>query len=54
MPRYADLTPRQFATALHARRAPLLPVLPPRLLGLLHDIRQRAGMAGKLHSLAGH
>jgi 2-polyprenyl-6-methoxyphenol hydroxylase-like FAD-dependent oxidoreductase len=54
VPRYADLTPRQFATALHARRAPLLPGLPPRLLCQLHDLRQRTGMAGKLRSLAGH
>jgi anthraniloyl-CoA monooxygenase len=38
--RYDGLTPRQFATALHARRAPLLPKLPPRLFCHLHDVRQ--------------
>jgi 2-polyprenyl-6-methoxyphenol hydroxylase-like FAD-dependent oxidoreductase len=40
VPRYADLTPRQFATALHGRRTRLLPELPPRLFCLLHDIRR--------------
>jgi 2-polyprenyl-6-methoxyphenol hydroxylase-like FAD-dependent oxidoreductase len=40
LPRYADLTPSQFASVLHARRAPLLPKLPPRLFCRLHDIRQ--------------
>jgi len=53
VPRYADLTPRQFATVLHARRAPLLPKLPPRLSFRLHDVRRRLGMGGKLRSFAG-
>jgi 2-polyprenyl-6-methoxyphenol hydroxylase-like FAD-dependent oxidoreductase len=53
VPRYADLTPRQFAAVLHARRAPLLPRLPPGLFCQLHDIRQRLGTGGKLRSLAG-
>lgn len=52
--RYTDLSPRQFAAVLHARRAPLLPKLPPRLFCLLHDLRQhsrainmvRGGLAG--------
>ena len=43
VPRYTDLSSRHFATVLHARRAPLLPKLPPRLFCLLHDIRQRSG-----------
>ena len=53
VPRYADLTPRQFATALHARHAPLLAKLPPRLSCQLYDIRRRLGMTGVLRSLAG-
>jgi 2-polyprenyl-6-methoxyphenol hydroxylase-like FAD-dependent oxidoreductase len=48
VPRYADLTPRQFATALDARRAPLLPKLPPRVLCGLQGIRRHFGPAGKL------
>lgn len=42
VPRYTDLPSRHFATVLHARRAPLLPRLPPRLFCLLHDIRRRS------------
>jgi 2-polyprenyl-6-methoxyphenol hydroxylase-like FAD-dependent oxidoreductase len=53
IPRYADLTPGQFATVLHGRRAPLLPRLPPRLFCQLHDIRRCFGLATKLPSLAG-
>jgi 2-polyprenyl-6-methoxyphenol hydroxylase-like FAD-dependent oxidoreductase len=53
VPRYADLTPRQFAALLHARHAPLLQKLPSRLSGRLLDIRQRAGLAGQPRSLAG-
>jgi 2-polyprenyl-6-methoxyphenol hydroxylase-like FAD-dependent oxidoreductase len=53
VPRYADLTPRQFAAALHARRAALLPRLPPRTCCQLHDVRRRLGMAGEPRSLAG-
>ena len=44
VPRYTDLSPRQFAAVLHARRAPLLPKLPPRLFCLLHDLRQRSSV----------
>jgi 2-polyprenyl-6-methoxyphenol hydroxylase-like FAD-dependent oxidoreductase len=39
VPQYTDLTPRQFATVLHDRRARLLPQLPPRLFCVLHDLR---------------
>jgi 2-polyprenyl-6-methoxyphenol hydroxylase-like FAD-dependent oxidoreductase len=53
VPRYADLTPGQFAAALHARRAALLPRLPPRPLCQLHDVHRRLGMAGEPRSLAG-
>jgi 2-polyprenyl-6-methoxyphenol hydroxylase-like FAD-dependent oxidoreductase len=53
VPRYADLTPRQFAAALHARRAALLPRLPPRTGCRLHDVRRRLGMSGEPRSLAG-
>jgi 2-polyprenyl-6-methoxyphenol hydroxylase-like FAD-dependent oxidoreductase len=53
VPRYADLTPRQFAAALHARRAALLPRLPPRTGCRLHDVRRRLGMAGERLGMAG-
>jgi 2-polyprenyl-6-methoxyphenol hydroxylase-like FAD-dependent oxidoreductase len=53
LPRYAGLTPRQFATVLHARRAPLLPKLPPRLFCHLHDLRQRFAALDKLRALCG-
>jgi 2-polyprenyl-6-methoxyphenol hydroxylase-like FAD-dependent oxidoreductase len=53
VPRYADLSPRQFATALHARRSALLPRLPPRLFCGLHDVPRWLGTAGELRSLAG-
>jgi 2-polyprenyl-6-methoxyphenol hydroxylase-like FAD-dependent oxidoreductase len=53
VPRYADLTPRLFAAALHARRAALLPRLPPRTGCRLLDVRGRLGMAGEPRSLAG-
>lgn len=52
VPRYADLTPSQFATALHARRAPLLPKLPPRLFSHLHTLRRHVGAIDKLRGLA--
>jgi 2-polyprenyl-6-methoxyphenol hydroxylase-like FAD-dependent oxidoreductase len=53
IPRYADLTPGQFATVLHARRSALPQKLPPRLFCQLHGIGRQLGMATKLHSLAG-
>jgi hypothetical protein len=53
VPRYADLTPRQFATAVHARRTPLLPKLPPRLYCQLRAVGRTFGVAGKPRSLAG-
>jgi 2-polyprenyl-6-methoxyphenol hydroxylase-like FAD-dependent oxidoreductase len=53
VPRYADLTPRLFAAALHARRAALLPGLPPRTGGGLLEVRRRLGLAGEPRSLAG-
>ena len=42
VPRYADLSPRQFAAVLHARRARQLPKLPPRLFCLLNELRRRS------------
>jgi 2-polyprenyl-6-methoxyphenol hydroxylase-like FAD-dependent oxidoreductase len=51
--RYAELTPRQFATVLRARRAALPTVLPPRLYCGLHGIRRSLGLADELRSLAG-
>jgi 2-polyprenyl-6-methoxyphenol hydroxylase-like FAD-dependent oxidoreductase len=53
MPRYAHLSPGQFATVLHSRRAPLLPHLPPRLFCGLHSARQRLGPLNALRALAG-
>lgn len=53
VPRYADLPPRQFAAAVHARRVPLLPSLPPRLAAQLHAIGRSFGVAGEPRSLAG-
>jgi anthraniloyl-CoA monooxygenase len=50
VPRYTDLSTRQFATVLHARRAPLLPKLPPRLFCLLHDLRQRSSAVNTARS----
>jgi 2-polyprenyl-6-methoxyphenol hydroxylase-like FAD-dependent oxidoreductase len=51
--RYADLTPRQFASAVYTRRARLLPSLPPRLACQLHAIGRSFGAAGEPRSLAG-
>jgi 2-polyprenyl-6-methoxyphenol hydroxylase-like FAD-dependent oxidoreductase len=52
MPRYADLLPDQFATVLHARRAPLLPKLPPRLFCLLQALRERFAVVDTCRSIA--
>ena len=52
VPRYADLTPPQFARVLHSRRAPLLPVLPPRLFCLLNEVRHRFGTVDRLRAFA--
>jgi 2-polyprenyl-6-methoxyphenol hydroxylase-like FAD-dependent oxidoreductase len=52
VPRYTRLKPGQFARVLHSRRAPLLPLLPPRLFCLLHDVRRRVGMVDRLRNLA--
>lgn len=38
--RYIDLEPRQFTVLLHARRSPLLPLLPPRLFYQLQRAAQ--------------
>jgi 2-polyprenyl-6-methoxyphenol hydroxylase-like FAD-dependent oxidoreductase len=52
VPRYTRLPPEQFARVLHARRAPLLPVLPPRVFCLLDDARKRFAMLDRLRALA--
>ncbi len=39
--RYAHLKPDDFSMVLHSRRAPLLPVLPPRLFCQLSNARRR-------------
>ena len=52
LPRYTALEPAQFATLLHLRRSPLLPVLPPRASYLLHHATRRSAVLGKVrHSL---
>lgn len=51
VPRYANLTPRQFATALHGRRALLLPKLPPQLFCAVQAVGRRVGAIDKLRSL---
>jgi 2-polyprenyl-6-methoxyphenol hydroxylase-like FAD-dependent oxidoreductase len=53
VPRYADLSARQFAAVLHARRAPLLPKLPPRLFCLLNDLRQRSSAVNWVRQRSG-
>lgn len=53
IPRYAALPPRDFATVLHSRRAPLLPKLPPRVFCQLHRARERFGAIDALRSLVG-
>jgi hypothetical protein len=50
--RYTNLTPSQFAAVLHARRAPLLSLLPPPLFCYLHALRRQVGVIDKLRSLA--
>lgn len=49
--RYGTLTPTQFARVLHARRAPLLPRIPPRLFCYLHSIRANIAVADKTRTL---
>jgi 2-polyprenyl-6-methoxyphenol hydroxylase-like FAD-dependent oxidoreductase len=51
VPRYATLTPRDFAAVLHSRRAPLLPYLPPRLFCRLNRARERFGAVDALRNL---
>jgi 2-polyprenyl-6-methoxyphenol hydroxylase-like FAD-dependent oxidoreductase len=53
VPRYADLTPGQFATVLHGRRGSLLSRLPPRLFCQLNGFGRCFGIAADLPSLAG-
>jgi 2-polyprenyl-6-methoxyphenol hydroxylase-like FAD-dependent oxidoreductase len=42
IPRYASLEPREFAVLLHARRSPLVPLLPPRLYYHAHTASREA------------
>jgi 2-polyprenyl-6-methoxyphenol hydroxylase-like FAD-dependent oxidoreductase len=51
LPRYAALPPREFAAVLHARRAPLLPYLPPRVFCQLNRARERFPAMDALRSL---
>jgi 2-polyprenyl-6-methoxyphenol hydroxylase-like FAD-dependent oxidoreductase len=51
LPRYAALPPREFATVLYARRAPLLPYLPPRVFCQLNRARERFPAVDALRSL---
>ena len=49
--RYTELSPPQFATVLHSRRAPLLPKLPPRLFCRLQAVRSRVGGLDRVRAL---
>ncbi len=51
LPRYAALPPRDFATVLHARRAPLLPYLPPSVFCRLNRARERFPAMNALRAL---
>lgn len=51
--RYTALEPPQFATLLHLRRSPLLPVLPPRLSYLLHHVKERSAVPGGVRGRLG-
>jgi 2-polyprenyl-6-methoxyphenol hydroxylase-like FAD-dependent oxidoreductase len=53
VPRYAGLKPHQFAALLHARRSPVLPVLPARLAYRLIDATERFGGLHGLRSRLG-
>ena len=47
LPRYTAFEPPQFATLLHLRQSPLLRVLPPRLIYLLHHATERSSVLGE-------
>ena len=51
LPRYAALPPSEFATVLHARRAPLLPYLPPRVFCQLDRARERFPAVNAIRTL---
>jgi 2-polyprenyl-6-methoxyphenol hydroxylase-like FAD-dependent oxidoreductase len=53
LPRYASLDPPRFATLLHLRRSPLLPLLPPRLSCLLHQVTERSAVLGGMRGRRG-
>ncbi|HEY0934703.1 MAG TPA: FAD-dependent monooxygenase [Trebonia sp.] len=52
IPRYATLAPEEFGTLLHARRSPLLPLLPPRLYYQLHRASRQAPLLRQLRPVA--
>ena len=52
VPRYATLAPEEFGTVLHARRSPLLPLLPPRLYYQLHRASRQAPLLRQLRPAA--
>jgi 2-polyprenyl-6-methoxyphenol hydroxylase-like FAD-dependent oxidoreductase len=45
--RYVDLEPHQFATLVHARRSPLVPLLPPKFYYVLRQSQRRITPAVK-------
>jgi 2-polyprenyl-6-methoxyphenol hydroxylase-like FAD-dependent oxidoreductase len=53
LPRYTTLEPPQFATLLHMRFSPLLPVLPLRLSYLLHHATERSAVLGGVRDRLG-
>jgi 2-polyprenyl-6-methoxyphenol hydroxylase-like FAD-dependent oxidoreductase len=53
LPRYTALEPQRFATLLHMRRSPLVPVLPPQVSYLLHHATRRSGVLGGVRDRLG-
>jgi 2-polyprenyl-6-methoxyphenol hydroxylase-like FAD-dependent oxidoreductase len=53
IPRYVDFTPNQFSTLLHARRSPLLHVMPPRVFYGLHQSAEAAAPLRGIRRVAG-
>ncbi|HWG00663.1 MAG TPA: FAD-dependent monooxygenase [Trebonia sp.] len=53
VPRYARLSTRGFATLLHARLSPLVPILPPRLSYPVHRATRRLTFLGAVRNRFG-
>lgn len=51
--RYAGLKPHQFAVLLHARRSPLVQLLPPRVSYQMHQVTEKIGVLHKVRDMVG-